>query len=117
MYRSQEAVKMTCFLENAAEGSFHPETFALKRHSQFYDFLRDELQACRTKTERTVILSYLLATKVRIKRLAESLNLLEEEGEEKHLRLVTPSKQECNRHRIHGRRGSRLPAAKGGCSS
>ena len=80
MYLSQEATAIPSLAEDRVERSFHPEIFALKRQSQFYDFLRDELQACRTETERRVILSYLLATKVRIKRLAESLNLLEEEG-------------------------------------
>ena len=75
MFLSQEAVKVSCSGEDRAEEPFLFGLLALKRQSQFHDFLLHELLACRTETEKKVVLSVLLTTKVRMRRLAESLNL------------------------------------------
>ena len=80
MFLSQEAVKMPCSGEDRAEEPFPFGLLALKRQTQFHDFLVHELRACRTETERKVVLSVLLTTKVRMNHLAESLNLPQEES-------------------------------------
>ena len=80
MFLSQEAVKMPCSGEDEAERPFPSGLLALKRQTQYHDFLVHELWACRTETERKVVLSVLLTTKVRMKRLAEALNLPREES-------------------------------------
>ena len=77
MHLAQEATEMSSVTEDTVERSFHPRFLALKRYSQFYEFLRNELEACRTETERKVILSGLLTTQLRIQKLAAALNLLE----------------------------------------
>lgn len=76
MFPSQEAVKVPCSGENAAERPFPPELLALKRYSQFYKFLRDELETCRTETERDVVLSALLTAQMQIRRIESRLNRL-----------------------------------------
>jgi len=81
MYLAQEAAEMSTITEDTVEPSFYPQLFALKRSWQFYEFLRNELEACRTETERKVILSVLLTTQLRIENLAASLNLLDENGQ------------------------------------
>ena len=80
MFVSQEAVKMPRSREDRAEEPFPFGLLALKRQTQFHDFLLHELLACRTETERKVVLSVLLTTKVRMQRLTESLNLSQEES-------------------------------------
>lgn len=74
MFLSQQAVRIPCSREDGAENRFPSGLLALKRESQFHDFLLHELRACRTETERKVVLSALLTTKVRMKHLVESLN-------------------------------------------
>jgi hypothetical protein len=71
----QEAEEMPFFGENVARRPFPSELLALKRHSQFYEFLRDELETCRTETERDVVLSTLLKTQMEIRGLVKKLNL------------------------------------------
>lgn len=75
MALSQQAEKVPFMGEVLAERPFPPELLALKQGSQFYAFLRDELEACRTDTEREVVLSALLKTQMEIRRLVERLNL------------------------------------------
>ena len=78
MHLAQEVTEMSSVTEDTVEPSFYPRFFALKRSAQFYHFLRDELEACRTETERKVVLSLLLTTKLRIEHLAAFLNLRED---------------------------------------
>jgi hypothetical protein len=61
--------------ESAVRTPFPSELVELKRHSQFYEFLRDELETCRTETERDVVLSTLLKAQMEIRRLVKKLNL------------------------------------------
>ena len=75
MTLSQQAEKMSFLGENAVRRPFPSELLELKRHSQFYEFLRDELETCRTDTERDVVLSTLLKAQVEIRRLVKKLNL------------------------------------------
>lgn len=75
MALSQEAEKIPFFGENAVRRPFPSELLALKRQSQFYEFLRDELETCRTKTERDVVLSTLLKAQMEIRRLLKKLSL------------------------------------------
>jgi len=75
MALSQQAEKMSFFGENAVRRPFPSELLALKRQSQFYEFLRDELETCRTKTEKDVVLSILLKAQMEIRRLVKKLNL------------------------------------------
>ena len=92
MALSQEADKLPFFGENAAQRPFPSELLALKRHSQFYEFLRDELETCRTDTERDVVLSALLTAQMQIRRLEKKLNLpfaggYERKGRDHDIRL------------------------------
>jgi len=66
---------MPLFGENTERRPFPSELLALKRHSRFYEFLRDELETCRTETERDVVLSALLKAQVELRRLGKELNL------------------------------------------
>jgi len=75
MIPSQEAETIPLFGANATARPFPSELMALKRHSQFYEFLRDELETCRTETERDVVLSALLKAQMEIQRLVKKLNL------------------------------------------
>ena len=75
MALSQEAEKMPFFGEHAPGRPFPPELLALKRHGRFYEFLRDELETCRTETERDVVLSALLKAQMQVRRLANKLKL------------------------------------------
>jgi len=75
MALSQQAEKMPFFGENVARRPLPSELLALKRHSQFYEFLRDELETCRTDTERDVVLSALLKAQMEVRRLVKKLNL------------------------------------------
>ena len=75
MVLSQEAEQIPLVGQNEAERPFPSELLALKRNSQFYEFLRDELEPCRTETERDVILSTLLKTQMEIRGLVKKLNL------------------------------------------
>jgi hypothetical protein len=75
MALSQQAEKMPFFGENVARRPLPSELLALKRHGQFYEFLRDELETCRTDAERYVVLSALLKTQMEIRRLEKKLNL------------------------------------------
>jgi hypothetical protein len=75
MALSQEAEKTPFFGENAVRRPLPSELLALKRHSQFYEFLRDELETCRTETERDVVLSALLKAQMEFRRLVKKLNL------------------------------------------
>lgn len=74
MALSQQAETMPFFEENAVRWPFFSELLALKRHSRFYEFLRDELETCRTETERDVVLSALLKAQMEIRRLVKKLN-------------------------------------------
>ena len=74
MALSQQAETMFHCGENAVRRPFPPELLELKRHSQFYKFLRDELETCRTETERDVVLSTLLKAQMEIRRLLKNLN-------------------------------------------
>ena len=75
MALSQEAEKIPFFRENAVRRPLPSELLTLKRKSQFYEFLRDELETCRTETERDVVLSALLKAQMEIQRLVKNLNL------------------------------------------
>ena len=77
MALSQAAEKTPFLGENAAGRLFPPELLALKQHCQFYEFLRDELETCRTETERDVVLAALLKAHVEIRRLVKKLHLPE----------------------------------------
>ena len=74
MALSQQAETMPFFGENAVLRPFPSELLALKRQSQFFRFLRDELETCRTETERDVVLSALLKAQMEIRRLVKNLN-------------------------------------------
>ena len=92
MVLSQEAERIPCVGENPAERPFPPELLKLKRHSHFYQFLRDELETCRTETERDVVLSALLKAQMEIRRLVKELSLPfagghERKGREHDIRL------------------------------
>lgn len=86
MALSQEAEKMPFFGEHAPGRPFPSELLALKRHSQFYEFLRDELETCRTETERDVVMSALLKAQMEIRRLGKELNLPFAAADEKNWR-------------------------------
>ena len=75
MALSQQAEQMPFFGENVARRPLPSELLALKRHSQFYEFLRDELETCRTDTERDVVLSALLKAQMEIRGLVKELSL------------------------------------------
>ena len=76
MVLSQEAERMPFVRENAAERPFLSELMELKRYSHFYQFLRDELETCRTETEREVVLSALLKAQMHVRRLVRKLHLI-----------------------------------------
>jgi hypothetical protein len=82
MHLPQEATEKSLLTEDTAEPSFYPRILALRRYSHFCAFLRDDLEACRTETERKVVLSVLLTTRLRIRELAASLNLLAGKGQD-----------------------------------
>ena len=84
MALSQQAETMPFFGENAVRRPFPSELLELKRHSQFYKFLRDELETCRTETERDVVLSAFLKAQMEIRRLVKQLNLPFADGDEKN---------------------------------
>lgn len=75
MALSQEAETMPFSGENAVQNPPPSELLTLKRNSQFYEFLRDELETCRTETERDVVLSALLKAQMEIRRLVKKLDL------------------------------------------
>ena len=63
------------FKENSAATPFTPELLELKRDCYFYRFLLDELETCRTDTEREVVVSALLKAQLNIQRLVKKLDL------------------------------------------
>jgi hypothetical protein len=71
----QEAETIPFSGQGATARSFPPELVALKRSCQFYRFLRDELETCRTETEKEVVLSALLTAQMNVERLVRSLRL------------------------------------------
>ena len=77
MYLSQETTEMYPRAEDTVERPFHTQLLQLKRQCQFSDFLRQELRACRTETERGVVLSALAKSRARMVQIARGLNLLE----------------------------------------
>jgi len=76
MFPSQEALKIPWDGEDAAERPFPPELLTLKRYGQFCQFLRDELETCRTETETEVVLSALVKAQMQIQGLEKRLGLL-----------------------------------------
>jgi len=71
----QEAVRMPLTGENAAPRPFPPGLLELKRTCHFYRFLCDEMETCRTDTERDVVLSALLTAYLKIRRRVKELGL------------------------------------------
>jgi hypothetical protein len=62
-------------------GFLPPEILELKRLVLFHEVLLEELRACRTETEKKVVLSLFLTAKVQMTRLAWSLGLKERRWE------------------------------------
>jgi hypothetical protein len=75
MTASHEAERMASFGKSVAADLFSPEFLELKRYCHFYQFLREELEICRTDTEREVVLSALLTAQLKIQKLVKDLEL------------------------------------------
>ena len=80
MYLSQEATEIPSFMEDTAERPFHPQLLPLKRHCQFYEFLRKELPSSRTEAEKEVVRFALVMTKMQIRKLEREMGMLLESG-------------------------------------
>lgn len=73
MYLSQVAEELPFLPEDTGKRLGSPELSALHRKNHFYQFLREELDLCRTKAERDVVVVALLRTNEEIRRLEEQL--------------------------------------------
>jgi hypothetical protein len=81
MIAPQPGNSVPFFEENVADRPAPPELLALQRQLHFHAFLREEMEACRTETEKEVVLSALAATRVRMARLLRRIKLLSEESQ------------------------------------
>jgi len=73
MYLSQEAEKLCSLEGHTPERPFYSDLFTLKRHDQFYEFLRKELPSCRTEAEKEVLRLALVRTKMQIRHLEREI--------------------------------------------
>lgn len=81
MYLPEETVEIHSGMDNPLAEASDPSFRQLRRENLFARFLREELSACRTETEREVVLAALLASKVRILHLTKALILREKQGQ------------------------------------